>query len=494
MNDVENIQTSADIATWPVGSDIIVVLGNSAHGAEGMPLACFRSVRLGGLFLGNDRWHIYWVATTTDELGAVMSCLHAKQEVRGIVLADELQAAARMLCLEVDSVSDACEVVDTLSRSRLGWLGYCTAGTGVLDALQSVRNRDISGSDVILIGESALGRCVAVECLRRLCRALLIVDPRGTGQVFAERLCTKYNATPIQLVAEPTAAAVLAPDAMIIIVDPMFTESQSPSPTFAATEWAKGRDCYVVFGESDGRTLPWSLNEEGVSLGKVLMHTPHRFTRMLELLEKTPEALARNAQNAQGFAVLERAMIGGATDSISASAGEPPRKRRTALIAWSLAVAICIGLFFIMVRFRVTGASMEPALRNGDYVLALNTKVPLCDPQRGDIVIFAKKGEEVDYVKRVIGLPGEFVQIHDGRVWIDAKTIAEPYAQGATASDFVQVKLGPEEYFLLGDHRTLSRDSRNLGPVRRSEIRARAVLVCWPWSRWHRFEVLSTFF
>jgi signal peptidase I len=362
-------------------------------------------------------------------------------------------------------------------------------GTGVLDALRSVRNRDISGSDVILIGESALGRCVAVECLRRLSRALLIVDPGGTGQVFAERLRAKYSATPIQLLAEPTAAAVLAPDAVIVVVDRMLTECDSALPMFAATEWAKGRDCYVVYGESNGSTLPRSLNEEGVSLGKVLMHTPHRFTRMLELLEKTPNALAENAQNSQGFAVLERATIGGATDTISASAGEPPRKWRTVLIAWSLAVAISIGLFLITVRFRVTGASMEPTLRNGDYVLAFTTKVPLRDPQRGDIVIFAKKGEEVDYVKRVIGLPGEFVEIHAGRVWVDGQVLAEPYAQGATASDFAQVKLGPDEYFLLGDHRTLSRDSRNLGPVLRSQISGRAVLVCWPWSRWQLLVV-----
>ena len=130
---------------------------------------------------------------------------------------------------------------------------------------------------------------------------------------------------------------------------------------------------------------------------------------------------------------------------------------------------------------------MEPALRNGDYVLAITTKVPLGDPRRGGIVIFAKQSDGVDYVKRVIGLPGEIVQIKDGRVWIDGQSITEPYAQGVTTSDFAQVKLGPDEYFLLGDNRVLSRDSRNLGPVQRSEIRACAVLVCWPWARWHLY-------
>ncbi len=125
---------------------------------------------------------------------------------------------------------------------------------------------------------------------------------------------------------------------------------------------------------------------------------------------------------------------------------------------------------------------MEPTLRNGDYGLALAAKGPLWDPARGAIIVFTRAGDDADYVKRVVGLPGEEVQIKDGLVWINDRELAESYAQGSTVSDFDRCRLGVDEYFLLGDHRMRSRDSRNFGPVRRSAIVGRAILVGWPWS------------
>lgn len=125
-------------------------------------------------------------------------------------------------------------------------------------------------------------------------------------------------------------------------------------------------------------------------------------------------------------------------------------------------------------RFAVAEGSMEPALRPGDWILAVKAH----KPQRGDIVIYDL--DELDVIKRVVGLPGEAVTIRGGQVWVDGEALPERWADGPTHPDG-EWQLGATEVFCLGDARARSTgDGRTTGPVDESRIRWRAVAVYWP--------------
>lgn len=131
-------------------------------------------------------------------------------------------------------------------------------------------------------------------------------------------------------------------------------------------------------------------------------------------------------------------------------------------------------------RYEVAGESMIPTLLPGDRLLASGLVYRFRRPQRGEIVLVRSPaaGEEgLVLVKRVIGLPGERISIHDGRVAVNAKLLDEPYlfvpfTPGPLTGEW---SLGPAEYFLLGDERLRSDDSRRWGPVSVRNILGRVI-------------------
>ena len=141
---------------------------------------------------------------------------------------------------------------------------------------------------------------------------------------------------------------------------------------------------------------------------------------------------------------------------------------------------------------------MEPTLQIGDRIIVDKLSYHLHDVHRGDIVVFARPPLEdqayADLVKRVIGLPGETISSRDGQVYINGKLLAEPWLpkvdQGVTGTlpgdpneQFNlpgPVKIPAGEYFVMGDNRTDSEDSRFFGPIPGSLIVGRAVAVVWP--------------
>lgn len=137
--------------------------------------------------------------------------------------------------------------------------------------------------------------------------------------------------------------------------------------------------------------------------------------------------------------------------------------------------------------FRVRGDSMLPNLRTGDYVLVRShdaTRRPL---MRGCIVV-AKTADRIQ-IKRVVGLPGERVTFTEGTLLIDGQKLAEPYLRGLPpylGLDYLEYQLERDEYFLMGDNRAHSADSRHYGPVRRSWIDGRAIVRVLPLPRWGR--------
>lgn len=210
------------------------------------------------------------------------------------------------------------------------------------------------------------------------------------------------------------------------------------------------------------------------------------------------------------------------TDQLTPIAADPeapeqPAKEKTSSVLWEITETLVLALvIFLVVRsfvlnFRVEGLSMEPTLDSGQMLLVnrqiyfhfdLNEVLnvlpfveregehifyPLHPPQRGDIVVFHPPvgRAEKPYIKRVIGLPGEHVAIHDGSVYINGELLEEPYLGATTTSwpgrppDY-EIIVPEGHIFLLGDNRNNSTDSRSFGPVAIDEIIGKAWFSYWP--------------
>ena len=149
-----------------------------------------------------------------------------------------------------------------------------------------------------------------------------------------------------------------------------------------------------------------------------------------------------------------------------------------ALLGFLLAVAVTL---FVMQGFCVAGDCMQPHLYTGERVLANKFIYHLAPPRRGDIVIFDyPKDTRQVYVKRVVGLPGEIVAIRDGRVSINGNLLAETYKTFAAHGDMTAHAVPSGQYFVMGDNRDVSDDSRYWGDLPRRDIIGRAVACYWP--------------
>ncbi|MBI3627731.1 MAG: signal peptidase I [Candidatus Sungbacteria bacterium] len=155
-----------------------------------------------------------------------------------------------------------------------------------------------------------------------------------------------------------------------------------------------------------------------------------------------------------------------------------------------VAVVIVIPIrYFVAQPFIVKGASMEPNFQESNYLIIDELSYHLHAPARGDVVVFKFPLDESQYfIKRVIGLPGETVTIAGGKVFITEpgsrvpKELGEPYLPKglSTISDLTSITLGPDQYFVMGDNRTFSLDSRKWGVLPGDLITGRAALRAWP--------------
>lgn len=141
-------------------------------------------------------------------------------------------------------------------------------------------------------------------------------------------------------------------------------------------------------------------------------------------------------------------------------------------------------------RIEVVGSSMSPTLENEDNMLVDKLSYRFHEPNRFDIVVFPYKYEpNVYYIKRVIGLPGETVLIdEEGNIYIDGVILDEKYGKEVIKNPglaYEPVTLGKNEYFVMGDNRNNSMDSRdpNVGNIKRSELVGRAFMRVWPFSK-----------
>lgn len=145
---------------------------------------------------------------------------------------------------------------------------------------------------------------------------------------------------------------------------------------------------------------------------------------------------------------------------------------------------------FLFQPFLVHGASMEPTFADGEYLLIDEISYSFRQPERGEVVVFRfPQNESQFFIKRIIGLPGETVQLRGGVVWIvnsvnpNGMRLTEPYSRRPESSGETTITLGDKEYFVLGDNRAVSYDSRRWGPVPRRDIIGRVWVRAWPVNR-----------
>lgn len=182
--------------------------------------------------------------------------------------------------------------------------------------------------------------------------------------------------------------------------------------------------------------------------------------------------------------------------------------------AEALAVALVLALFiraFIVQAFKIPSESMLQTLQVGDHLLAskfaYGIKIPFTDkyiykggdPQRGDIIIFQYPNDpSVDYIKRIIGVPGDLIEVRDKQLYRNGSPVKEAYIRNTDPDgieplrdNYAPVRVPPDKYFVMGDNRDNSLDSRFWGFVDRDAIRAKAWRIYWSWAglndiRWSR--------
>jgi len=199
------------------------------------------------------------------------------------------------------------------------------------------------------------------------------------------------------------------------------------------------------------------------------------------------------------------------TDDVLSVGGAAPAGRRKRSGRWVLetvaiiAVALVVALLlrtFVVQTYYIPSGSMLPTLQIGDRIVVDKLSYHLHGVGRGDIVVFARPADEQcggppvkDLVKRVIGLPGETISAVDGHVDINGKALAEPWLPQGVPTNAVDsnepwdlvhpYKIPAGEYYVMGDNRTQSCDSRYWGPIPRSLIVGKVVMRVWPISRIH---------
>lgn len=159
----------------------------------------------------------------------------------------------------------------------------------------------------------------------------------------------------------------------------------------------------------------------------------------------------------------------------------------------ALSIFLVVYLFF-MQPHQVNGQSMEPTFLSGEYVLTDKVSYQTGKPQRGDIVVFhapeaagCPAGTGCDFIKRILAVPGDSIAVGDNEIIVNGQTLPEPYIPPENitqAGEFTrggrEVYLGDDEYFVVGDNRQFSSDSRVWGPISKSDIVGRAFLRYWP--------------
>ena len=176
--------------------------------------------------------------------------------------------------------------------------------------------------------------------------------------------------------------------------------------------------------------------------------------------------------------------------------------------AEAAAIAILLALFiraFVVQAFKIPSGSMEPTLLVGDHILVnkflygvklpffQSTLIPISTPERGDIIVFIyPEDKSKDFIKRVIGTPGDRVQMQDKQLLVNGQPFDDKYGYydekaGNPSRSFGPVVVPEDHYFVMGDNRDHSMDSRFWGFVPSEAVKGKAFIIYWSWPNWQRF-------
>jgi signal peptidase I len=155
-----------------------------------------------------------------------------------------------------------------------------------------------------------------------------------------------------------------------------------------------------------------------------------------------------------------------------------------------MAILVMIYLF-VMSPQEINGASMEPNFHNGEYILTNKVSYRLAMPKRGDVVIFkSPRNKDIDYIKRVLGLPGDEVELRKNTFYVNGIEVVEPYLSsdaftfgGSYLAEESLIIVPEGMYFVVGDNRQHSSDSREFGPIPLEDFIGQAFLRYWPFDR-----------
>lgn len=185
-----------------------------------------------------------------------------------------------------------------------------------------------------------------------------------------------------------------------------------------------------------------------------------------------------------------------------APAEEKPRLNWIGILREIVETLLLTALIFFAVnavtaRFKIDGASMSNTFADGQYIIVSRINYLVSAPQRGDVVVFVPPGSpentlwerllglpgETDYIKRVVGMPGDRIEIREGQIFINDVLLNEPYIREQMLFTAPQVwELGPDQYFVMGDNRNASQDSRTprIGPISGDRIVGKVLMVYFP--------------
>jgi signal peptidase I len=158
------------------------------------------------------------------------------------------------------------------------------------------------------------------------------------------------------------------------------------------------------------------------------------------------------------------------------------------LQSWARDILLSLVVLFFIILFlyqpvKVEGGSMEPGLEDQERIFINKLVYRWENIERGDIIVFRyPRDPRKSFIKRVIGLPGDRVRIAYGRLYLNDRLMDEPYVppQFEDSRSYPEITVPADSYFVLGDHRSMSNDSREFGPVMRSYIYGKAVFGYWP--------------
>ncbi len=231
-----------------------------------------------------------------------------------------------------------------------------------------------------------------------------------------------------------------------------------------------------------GSSLPPALRLPPESAASPAIHSP--------LPEPGAETSASEGRSSVPLA--DRTLIDPASGEwlplIPAEKSATEEKKSAGIMLWVrdlavAAVASALIITFLYQPVRVEGTSMLPRLEDSDRLFINKFAYHFEAINRGDVVVFHyPRDPEKSYIKRVIALPGDQLRVDHGRVFVNGRAIREPYVPPEYRDNrsIAEITLPPDEYYMMGDHRSISSDSRDFGPVERSLIYGKAVFIYWP--------------